>query len=1224
MPIDVTPSLPAGAEPTPTAGSTPADASLPASIGRYRIEGEIARGGMGVVLRASDPDFGRTLAVKVLLDHRRDDEGAVRRFLDEARLCGQLQHPGIPPVHEMGTLPDGRPYFAMKLVKGDTLAALLDRRAYPTEDLPRWLSIFEQVCQTVAYAHSREVLHRDLKPSNVMVGAFGEVQVMDWGLAKVLGGESPPSESAQSESSTLYTTRAPGSPELTAPGSVLGTPAFMPPEQARGQVDHLDERADVFALGAMLCVILTGQPPYAGEDGRPVRQRAEQGDLAAARSRLAGCGADGELVQLTLACLAFQPSERPRDAAAVAQAIAAHRAGVEQRLRQAEIARAQAEVQSREERKRRRVLLGLAAAVVLFVTAAAAGLLWWQQDRHARLTQTRSKVEPALGEAERLSADARQIRRDSMANASSAEALWGQARAAIGRAETALETGLADDDLRRRVDEARAAVAAGHAEAVKTAAFLAALDEAREHGTTWHSDTRVAREAFAKAFRDYGRDMATDSDAAAWVKTLPDDVREAALIALYEWWTIAAKDRRHLWTLLENADDDDWRRRFRNAVDQRDLARLRGLAGEPRRQSLPAINYLLLAGTLRGLGTKEEAVGLLRGARLKYREDFLISTVLGLWLSGPDVLRPSEVELEEAVGCLRTAVAVRPQSPMGLAFLGFVLRRQHKLDEAVAAIRQAIEINPRIAMVHVALGEALRDQKKLDEAVAAFRQAVAIDPRIVPVYRSLGEALRDQKKLDEAVVAYRQAVAIDPRYDVAWFQLGEILARQGKPDEAVVALSKSIEFKPDDPVAHFYLGNAFSKQKKLDEAVTAYRKAIALKPDYTEVYINLGAALYRQKKVEEAVAAFRKAIELKPDDPVAHFNLGNAFVEQHKLDEAVTAYRKAIELKRDYAVAYNNLGIALHSQKKVEEAVAAYREAIELDPTNARFHDNLGRVLADQNRLDEAVAAFRKAIAFDPRNANTFCSLGGTLRRQNQLDEAVDAYRKAIRLRPTYAEAHCDLGSALLLQGKFAEGLESRRRGHELGSHTPDWKNPSAIWVRHAERLVELDSRLPALLEGREKPAGPDEMLELAFLCKLKRQYGAAVRFYTEAFAAEPKRPDNLRNRHRYNAACSAALVAAGQGKDAPADAPTRAELRRRALAWLRDDLAAWTKLLQDGNAVDRQAVQEMMRHWQTDVDLSGVRHPWSLLRLPAEERRQWQRLWADVDALQQRAAGTK
>jgi hypothetical protein len=154
---------------------------LPQQAGRYRIEGEIGRGAMGVVLRAWDPDLHRPLAVKILMEAHAHQSDLARRFHEEAQITGQLQHPGIPPIHEVGVLPDGRPFFAMKLIRGQTLAEQLCRRPQPGEDLPRWLAIFGQVCQTLAYAHSKGVIHRDLKPSNVMVGAFGEVQVMDWG-----------------------------------------------------------------------------------------------------------------------------------------------------------------------------------------------------------------------------------------------------------------------------------------------------------------------------------------------------------------------------------------------------------------------------------------------------------------------------------------------------------------------------------------------------------------------------------------------------------------------------------------------------------------------------------------------------------------------------------------------------------------------------------------------------------------------------------------------------------------------------------------------------------------------------------------------------------------------------------------------------------------------------------------------------------------------------------
>src|SRR5271157_132406 len=153
---------------------------------RLQLFGEIARGGLGAVFKGRDCDLGRDLAVKILPESHRDKPEMIRRFIEEAQIAGQLQHPGIVPIYELGAFADRRPYFAMKLVKGHTLAEILAKRKTPGDGLPRLLSIFESICQTMAYAHARGVIHRDLKPSNVMVGSFGEVQVMDWGLAKVL------------------------------------------------------------------------------------------------------------------------------------------------------------------------------------------------------------------------------------------------------------------------------------------------------------------------------------------------------------------------------------------------------------------------------------------------------------------------------------------------------------------------------------------------------------------------------------------------------------------------------------------------------------------------------------------------------------------------------------------------------------------------------------------------------------------------------------------------------------------------------------------------------------------------------------------------------------------------------------------------------------------------------------------------------------------------------
>ena len=324
-------------------------------IDRLQLLGELARGGMGVVIKGHDSDLGRDLAVKVLLEQHRENPDLVSRFVEEAQISGQLQHPGVVPVYELGTLSDHRPYFAMKLVKGRTLAVVLEERTGPQENQRGLLGVFEQVCLTMAYAHDRGVIHRDLKPANIMVGSFGEVQVMDWGLAKVLpkGGARDEEVGRIRHETVIQTARTGTDTGLSQSGSVVGTLAYMPPEQAGGEIERLDERADVFALGSILCEILTGKPAFTGRTVGEIHRKAARGDLVDAFGRLDACGADAELAGLARECLASEPEDRPRNAGAVSERLTAYVAGVQERLRTAELARVEAQARAVEEAKRR-------------------------------------------------------------------------------------------------------------------------------------------------------------------------------------------------------------------------------------------------------------------------------------------------------------------------------------------------------------------------------------------------------------------------------------------------------------------------------------------------------------------------------------------------------------------------------------------------------------------------------------------------------------------------------------------------------------------------------------------------------------------------------------------------------------------------------------------------------------------------------------------------------
>lgn len=294
----------------------------------YELITGIARGGMGVIYRARDPELDRDVAIKVLRRDHYDKPQLVQRFIDEAHIMSFLQHPGVAPVYGCGRCPDGRPFHAMKLVQGDTLADLLRRRGSLADDFAGMLSVFSSVCQTLAYTHSRGIVHLDLKPSNVMVGPFGEVHLMDWGLARPVasreasgGAEAAGPVLGDDEAGRAHHSAVAN--EHPGLGHTVGTPAYMSPEQAQGRL--MDRRSDVFGLGAMLCEILTGRPPYAGGRSRSLLLRAARASLSKTLRRLDRCGADRLLVQLTKRCLASRPADRPADAGEVAEDIAAYK-----------------------------------------------------------------------------------------------------------------------------------------------------------------------------------------------------------------------------------------------------------------------------------------------------------------------------------------------------------------------------------------------------------------------------------------------------------------------------------------------------------------------------------------------------------------------------------------------------------------------------------------------------------------------------------------------------------------------------------------------------------------------------------------------------------------------------------------------------------------------------------------------------------------------------------
>ncbi len=893
---------------------------------RYQLLGEVARGGMGAILKGRDVDLGRDLAIKVLLEKHRDHPEMVRRFVEEAQIGGQLQHPGIVPVHELGRFPDGRLFIAMKLVKGRTLAALLESRTDPAEDRPRFLSIFQQVCQTMAYAHARGVIHRDLKPSNVMVGSFGEVQVMDWGLAKVLdqGGlaDEERSHRMRDGSGTIRTMSTGSAAAESIAGSVIGTPAYMPPEQARGAMETLDERADVFGLGSILCEILTGEPAYTGASSVELYRKAERADLAGAIARLDGCGADAELVALARSCLAAAPRDRPRDAGVVAAGLAAHLAGVEQRLLSAGLAQARAEARAAEERKRRILAVGLAATVLVAVTSAATGWAWVSRDRSARVSATIAAVNGAMFEAERRREAARAAAVDVAA------ARWVEAIEAARRAE-ALAGGMPEDpDLRLRARNAVASIARERDDCIAAEKDRRMVERlvAIHDDLGVHMDAPRAESEYAAAFRDYGVDVEASGAREAGERLAASPVAVELAGAMDQWIFIRRGQNppdvdgiQQLLAVAKAADPDPWRNRLRDALGRDALGR-RGMQEPSVRETLRE--------TLRRLAADANPENLPEAS----------VTRLAFALSGADV--------ELAISLLARAQRIHPDDFWLNADLARQLLRTGRLEEAIRFYSVAVAIRPRSGIARNGLADALHRSGRLDEAAATFRRAVRLRPDDVWAIIGLGAVLLDRGSMAEARAQFREAEAIRP--DDGWIrdQIAQVLAPRGELDAAIDESREAVRREPDSSMAHHHLGQALLEAGRVFEAIEAFRAAIRLDGHPGPARDDLGRALLAAGELEEALRWLQRPRREGPSEP------GRRRGKDHSSDPAVGV----AEVQRLLALEARLPGVLRGVDK----------------PAGAAECAEFARLAALKHHYATAARLWRQAFAADPALADDF------------------------------------------------------------------------------------------------------------------------------------------------------------------------------------------------------------------------------------------------------------
>jgi eukaryotic-like serine/threonine-protein kinase len=1127
---------------------------------RFRIIRFHREGGLGRVYVARDEELGREVALKEI----RSDKDAAdlrSRFVLEAEINGGLEHPGIVPVYSLGSYGDGRPFYAMRFVRGDSLKEAIDafhRRvgsarqtstdglgtagktnqesadgvgtvghAHPTDagrrslGLRKLLRRFTDVCNAIAYAHSRGVLHRDIKPGNILLGPYGETLVVDWGLAKIIGRAEAGAGDPGAES-TPRPPSASGTGE-TVPGTALGTPAYMSPEQAEGRLDLLGPRSDVYSLGATLYVVLTGRAPFDGSDAAEVLLKVQRGEFAIPRA--VDASIPKPLDAICLKAMALKQADRYASPRALAD-------DIEHWLADEPVMAYPDPWPDRARRwsRKHRTLVACALAVVVL------GLLG------------------SVGFAAVVTAKNRELAR--------------QTQRAVAREQMAIDAVKRFRDV--VVEEP----------VLKNNPALEALRK------------KLLNEPLA-FFRSFREQLQADKE------TNPDALARLAS---------AAHDYAHLTQEIGDIEDG-----LRSHVESLAIWQelVRDHPAKPNYwRGLAAIEHCR-GNMLSATGHSEEAME-------SYAKALAIWERLARENPGVTEFQRELAVSHNGIGNLKSATG-RPAE--ALESYGKALAIWDRLERENPSVT---EFQSGLTLSHFNTGNLQSKMGRPDQALESYGKALAIRDRLAREnpsvtrfqsdlaisHHSIGVLQSETGHPDQALESYAKALAIRERLarenpsvtgfqsDLArsHFNIGNRQRATDHPDQALESYAKALaiqerlarenpsvtQFQRDLALSHNNIGVVQKETGRPDQALKSYGNALAIR---------------------ERVARENPSVtELQDDLAASHNNIGNLQLAMGHPDQALESQAKAMEIRERLARAHpespdyaSQLGGTLNNMALIDLNAKRFRQA--------------------RDRFQQAISWQEKALAANPRHPTYRQFLRNHQRNLVRAakglgnDEEVRAARRELDQLEANdpATAALDQRLAAVIRGDAPkdnrERLQLARRAYEKRLH--------AASTRLYREALDAD---PKLADSRLPPHRYNAACAAALAACAKTTLsvpsptkGAEKTVTRTAQGGEPGEIETSSPHVGPHSAGAAAPPLAGA---------ERAKLRDQARNWLEAELAAWTKLLASANRQQRQAIAGTLKHWQQDADLAGVRDQASLAELPKDEGEAWKSLWTNVDAL--------
>lgn len=1039
----------------PAATPAPAASSAASSAAdqHYDLIEDFAKGGMGKIWRALDKRIKREVAFKELLPNALRNEVVVERFLKEAQVTGQLEHPGIVPIYDLGWQKNGTPFYSMKLVRGSTFKKSIEAyHALPKDSGSRRLAFikvlqqFINICYTMGYAHERFVLHRDLKPLNIMVGDFGETLVLDWGLARLMNAsdDRPLDDSLSEEeddplaagtiddaaangqqagaaragaslvggvtqgghtrgaathagathgSGTHSGTHGGGTRRPTVStdyesagsrtlmGSVMGTPAYMPPEQALGRLDELDARSDIYSLGAILYEILTNTAPIARDKLPAMLKAVVEGKVTPPLQ--VDPKIPKPLAAIAMKALAVQKTDRYASAMTLAREVEAY-------LADEPVMAYPEPFTARLGRWVRRHQKFVGSAIAVSVASIAFGLLWWFIETgriNGIQTEARGRIAAAQAALEKNDfTEADRLYREAAGSVSAEPSLKGlQQEVESGIENVARMQGLERDARLARVrDEVRS--------------DLTSADAARTR-----SDLNEALRLLTEARGKLTREPALQ-DLLQQVQTRIETV--SAMVRQAE-----ARDAAQT--------------RYKEFLAEADRARFYGsffLNGSPEEQRKEAHKHGTAALTKYGLDAPDATL-----KRPEFLSDAQFAAIRDNAFEVLLILADSEITLADRDDeAKRTAAAD--------AALGWTSRARK------------LGVIARILPVRESLAYELKGDD--ENAQKAAKAAEAVVPTTALDFYLLGQEERFSNEYDKALSLYQQALQIDPQYFWALENLGLCHLQSNRPEAALAAYTAAVAARQDEPICYLTRAIAYADLRQFDSALADLKRAADLNAPEYDLRLNRGGVLFGAERYAEAIADFEAAAKLRPEQSAPHRNLALIYrlqgdvAARMKDASAEELFKKAIvelDLATDRsphdAVAHAMRGDVSMRMGNDDEAIADFRKAAAREQDlskRARSYREIGAIHQRAGRLDEAVKEYLRALSFDDKDADTHRLLAEAYNKLNQREKAEASWTRYLELGDPKGDVYRGRGLSRASRGQYREAMNDYTRSLEL------------------------------------------------------------------------------------------------------------------------------------------------------------------------------------------------